>query len=71
MIKPSLIGHVISGFILFIAMIILYINRQNLKGVELANVLIMLSVALTLHSMFHLFAEAYFNFNPLEGKFIY
>ncbi len=73
MIKPSLIGHFISGLVLLWAMIILYQCFQNneLQGIELAHMLILVSIGLALHSSFHLLGEAYFRFNPFEGRIVY
>lgn len=73
MVKPSYFALLISGILIASSIVVIYRNRnsEDLKGVKLANVLLFLSTAIALHGMLHMWAEIYYNYNPLKGKLIY
>jgi hypothetical protein len=73
MVKPSYFALALSGILIGFAIIVLIMNRKSeeLQGVKLVNLLLFLSTAIALHGMLHMWAEIYYNYNPLEGKLIY
>lgn len=74
MIKPSNLALAASGILIFIALILLYIEINKgteLKGIKLIDLLLFLSTAISLHGLLHMGAEVFYKYNPLEGKFIY
>ncbi len=73
MVKPSYFALVASGILIALAIVYLIKNRQSeeLQGVKLVNLLLFLSTAIALHGMLHMWAEIYYNYNPLKGKLIY
>ncbi len=73
MVKPSYFALALSGILIGFALIVLIMNRKSeeLQGVKLVNLLLFLSTAIALHGMLHMWAEIYYNYNPLEGKLIY
>jgi hypothetical protein len=73
MVKPSYFAMAISGILIAFAIIVLIMNRKSeeLQGIKLVNLLLFLSTAVALHGMLHMWAEIYYNYNPLEGKLIY
>lgn len=73
MVKPSYFALAISGILIAWAVVVLVMNRnsEELKGIKLVNVLLFLSTAIALHGMLHMWAEIYYNYNPLAGKFIF
>lgn len=68
MIKPSLIGLVISGLLIGFALIVLFnnLNSDELKSVRLVNLLLFLSTSIGIHSILHILAEKHYNFKPFE-----
>jgi hypothetical protein len=73
MVKPSYFALAISGILIAFAIVVLIRNRKSeeLQGIKLVNLLLFLSTAVALHGMLHMWAEIYYNYNPLEGKLIY
>ena len=74
MIKPSNIALVMSGLLIFIGLILLYneINKgSSIYGLQLINLVLFLSTAISLHGLLHMGAEIFYKYNPLEGKFMY
>ena len=73
MIKPSYFALAISGLLIAFALylIIMHRNSEELQGIKLVNLLLFLSTAIALHGMLHMWAEIYYNYNPLEGKLFY
>lgn len=73
MVKPSYFALATSGILIAIAIIFLIKNRhsEELQGIKLVNLLLFLSTAISLHGMLHMWAEIYYNYNPLEGKYTY
>jgi hypothetical protein len=73
MVKPSYFALAVSGILIAFAIIVLIMNRKSeeLQGIKLVNLLLFLSTAVALHGMLHMWAEIYYNYNPLEGKLIY
>lgn len=65
-VKPSYIAQVISGLLLFWAALVAS------KNYKLAILVLLFSVAISLHGLMHMFAEIVYGFNPLEtGKMYY
>ena len=74
MIKPSNIALAASGILIFIALILLYIEINKgteLKSIKLIDLLLFLSTSISLHGILHMGAEVFYKYNPLEGKIIY
>jgi hypothetical protein len=74
MIKPSNIALAMSGLLIFIGLILLYneINKaSSISGLQLINLVLFLSTAISLHGLLHMGAEIFYKYNPLEGKFMY
>lgn len=74
MIKPSNIALGASGILIFISLILLYIEINNdteLKGIKLINLLLFLSTSISLHGLLHMGAEVFYKYNPLNGQLIY
>ncbi len=65
MIKPSYITHILSGLLIFYAIVVIIQNKNSdeLKGIKFANLLLFLSTAIALHGMMHLWAEKFYGFN--------
>jgi hypothetical protein len=75
MVKPSYFANIISGLFILIALyylyIEIYINQSDIKGIQLINLLLFISTAVSLHGLLHIQAEINYKFNPLEGKLTY
>lgn len=65
MVKPSYIAQVISGLLIFWAALI------AVKNYKLAIIVLLFSVAISLHGIIHMFAEIVYGFNPLETGILY
>ena len=76
MIKPSYFGLATTGVLIFIALILLFLelqkNNNALSGVILINLILFLSTVIGIHSILHFMAEISYNYNPMEtGKWYY
>jgi hypothetical protein len=61
--KPSVISHILQGLILFYIFILLLLDEQNMNKLI---ILLLLSVAIGIHSITHLGLEIYYKYNPIE-----
>jgi hypothetical protein len=70
MIKPSYLGLVATGFLILIALILLFTElgkiNGELTGLKLINLILFLSTAIGIHSILHFMAEVRYNYNPME-----
>lgn len=64
-VKPSYIAQVLSGLLLFWAALIAS------KNYKLATIVLLFSMAISLHGLMHMFAEIVYGFNPLETGIFY
>ncbi len=74
MVKPSFLAMGISGILIGLAIFVLLTNQQarsEMTGLKLVNLILFMSTAIAIHGMLHMWAEIYYQFNPLEGKFNY
>lgn len=75
MVKPSYFANIISGLFIVTAIYFLYveiyIKNTPIQGIQLINLLLFISTAVSLHGLLHLGAEVNYNFNPFEGKLTY
>lgn len=67
---PSIIGHSFGGILILISLIMLYFAYPTATRIELTMFVLLLSVAISAHSLGHAYAEVHYDWNPLEGKFI-
>ena len=74
MIKPSIIALIISGLLIFSALLLTYnevYNKDtNINGIQLINLILFFSSSIALHGLLHIQAETKYNYNSLEGKII-
>ena len=64
---PSISLHILGGFLLIITMFLLVIYFNKIQSFDIYNIIIILlvsSIAITLHSMSHLGLEKVYNYNP-------
>lgn len=68
--RPSFIISVLSGIIIFIAMILFILNFKmlSINTPKFIELLILLGIAFGVHSINHYYEEIYFNFNPLTNN---
>lgn len=68
--RPSFLSQIISGFLILYAIILLYQNFSSIQldSTKLLIIILLFSVAMSLHGIQHAFEETYHNFNPFEGK---
>lgn len=76
MIKPSYLGLMFGGFLILIALILLFMElgkiNSELTGLKLINLLLFLSTAIGIHSINHFMAEVTYKYNPMEtGVWVY
>ncbi len=74
MVKPSYLAHALSGLLISWAVYLLIVNKNSseLSGTNLLKIVLLLSIAVSLHGMMHMWAEIYYRYNPLENlKFYY
>lgn len=66
--NPSFYAHVLNGIMLFIAMILLYINYSKIvQPYQLVCVTLLLSIAIGIHGLSHLGQEKEYGYNPLAA----
>ncbi len=66
--RPSFLGLVTTGFLILIAFCLIIYHRKSIKMTEFIVVIILLSIAISVHSLQHNVEEIFYNFNPLIGK---
>jgi hypothetical protein len=75
MLKPSYLGLLLSGLLIFIAisLLITELNKNNsdITGLKLINLILFISSTVGIHSILHFMAEVKYNFNPLENYKLY
>ncbi len=67
---PSIIGHVINGFLILILLIIIILNYTKIIKFDLYQIIIILSLftlIIGIHSLSHLGLEVVYNFNPIQN----
>ena len=69
MCAPSLAAHILSGLILFVAAVVLFINYSILKKDigTLVTLLLIFSIALGVHGLSHLGVEVVYGYNPWKA----
>ena len=68
--NPSFYAHVLNGALLFIAIIILYINYSKflqLEPYKLLCLTLLLSLSVGIHGLSHLGLEKGYGYNPLSA----
>ena len=68
--RPSFIGLASSGFLILIALIAFVMYYNSLTKSDVVIIVLLLSVAISIHSIQHNFEEILFGFNPLKGQWI-
>jgi hypothetical protein len=63
--RPSFIGSGLAALLILFAIIAAYQRQQNT-----VIVLLLFSIALSLHSLMHFNEELYYGWNPLSGNMI-
>jgi len=66
---PSIIAHIFSGLVLFVAAFIFFTNYSILKKdpVTLMTLLFIFSIALGVHGISHLGVEVVYGYNPWKA----
>ena len=68
--RPSFITGILSGIVIFIAIILFFIHFNTISKdkVQLIIILFVMGIAIGVHGIQHAYEEIYFNFNPMIGK---
>jgi len=67
--KPSFYAHAINGFTILIAIILIFINFNRLKKMDIYNIItlvISFGILIGIHGLLHLGLETQYNYNPIE-----
>lgn len=68
--KVSFVALIVSGLLNLIALIMLFNNYGKLEINQLLMIVLLFSIAISLHGLLHGYAEIYLDYNPLEGKMV-
>ena len=70
--RPSFIAQGMGGLFCFVAFMILFSGlckgSINLNKTQLVGILLLLSIAISIHGLQHMAEEIYYDYNPLVGK---
>lgn len=68
--KPSFYAHIINGFTIIGAIVILCKNytKMNLSAYHQLVIILLFSISVGIHSISHLGLEQIYDFNPLKLK---
>ncbi len=68
--RPSFIASALSGTIIFIALILFFINYISLSKdpYKFIVILSLIGIGFGVHSISHYYEEIYYDFNPFIGK---
>ncbi len=61
---PSFLGLAFGGILIGVALVLLFIGKTNLR---LVGIILLLSIAVSVHSILHFGEEVVYNYNPLSG----
>lgn len=68
--RPSFLAHIANGFLIFISVILYLSNSAKINIENTLVILLLLSITFGIHGILHHYEEIYYNFNPLENKWI-
>jgi len=71
---PSIYAHVMSGLLIFIICLNLFLNYTLLRNIDVykrMTILLLLSISLGVHGLSHLGLEKIYNYNPLREIYGY
>lgn len=63
--RPSFLGLAIGGILIGLAIILLLMKKQDFR---LIGIILLLSIAVSVHSILHFGEEIVYGWNPLEGS---
>lgn len=66
--RPSFLGLSAGAILLTIAAVMMWINWRRFSAAEAAGLMLLLSIAVSAHSLLHASEEVNFDWNPLIGK---
>jgi hypothetical protein len=65
-IRPSFLGLFTGGFLMLFSIIIFYNNYKKFNSSQVIMILLLLSIAVSVHSGLHSVEEIYYGWNPIE-----
>lgn len=65
--RPSFVGLVASGFLIFIALLVVLMKYDKVRAEHAIMIILLFAIAVSAHSIQHSFEEIFFHFNPLVG----
>jgi hypothetical protein len=67
--RPSFIASALSGIIIFIALILFFVNYKNITKdpYKVIILLVLIGICFGVHAICHYYEEIYYDFNPLIG----
>jgi tetrahydromethanopterin S-methyltransferase subunit E len=66
---PSMMAHALNGILMFVAVVVAYMNFRvlnNLDPYKKVMILLVFSVAIGIHAMSHLGLESVYGLNPFK-----
>jgi len=66
--RPSFLGLIASGFLILAAIIYIFIGFKSLNAKDMITIILLLSIAVSTHSVLHYHEEIHFKFNPMRGN---
>lgn len=65
-ILPSFLGMIVGVFFLVAAVVLFFTNLKKISIKDIIIILILVSIAISLHAILHFLNEIYYNFNPIQ-----
>lgn len=68
--KASFYAYIVNGFLLLLAIILLYTNYDEIKKInslQLIKLILLFSIAIGSHSLLHLGFEYIYEWNPIDN----
>jgi asparagine N-glycosylation enzyme membrane subunit Stt3 len=65
-ILPSFIAMIVGVFFLVAAILLFFTNLKKINTKDIIIILILISIAISLHAILHFLNEVYYNFNPIQ-----
>jgi hypothetical protein len=63
--RPSFFALILSGLTIGIALILFIISSETLNMSQVCQMILLFSIAISLHGLLHFMYEHHFRFNPL------
>jgi hypothetical protein len=67
---PSFLGLATTGILILLSIVLMIKDRKRIQEKEWISIILLLTIAVGIHSILHAYAEERLDWNPMEGKWV-